>query len=195
MRLSQQTEWIVISALIVYIAFVPSVQVVRDLLSSAVGKAVGLAVVVYAWKYVSGPVALLLFTAMWRAGGIREGADDPSMKPAGPDCHCPSGQSIDPVTKQCKKADGSPGGVSVCCGSNQMWNESSSKCEEKVTAPVSPTTPSLPTGSGAGGPPGGTTGAAAAHAALNAAPSMDTAPSGGVSANVTGSSSSSSAPV
>lgn len=192
MRLSQQTEWIVIGALIVYIAFVPSVQVVKDLLSSAVGKALGLAVVVYAWKYVSGPVALLLFTAMWRAGGIREGADDPSMKPAEPDCHCPTGQTIDPVTKQCKKPDGTSGGASKCCGPNQTWNESSSNCEDKVTAP---TVPSLPSGSGAGGPPGGTTGAAAAQAALNASPSMDSGPSGGVSANTTGSSSSSSAPV
>lgn len=182
MRLSQRNEWIAVGVLIVYIAFVPTLPLVRDLLSGAIGKAVGLAAIVYTWKFISEPVALMLLVAIWRAGGIKEGADDPSMKPTGTDCHCEAGFELDSVTKQCKK--GNEMKPSVCCGTLEKWDDATKKCEQKKPAtppptampPTMPTIPEMPKGSGAGGPDGGSTGAAAAMAALNATPSPPSGP-------------------
>ena len=47
MKLTGRNEWLVIGVLILYIALMPGFQVVRDLLSTGVGKAVGLSVIVY----------------------------------------------------------------------------------------------------------------------------------------------------
>jgi hypothetical protein len=60
MKLTGKQEWIAIAALILYIAFTPGLPLVRDLLSGSVGKAVGLGVIMWVWKTVSKPVALLL---------------------------------------------------------------------------------------------------------------------------------------
>ena len=75
MRITQSQELIVAAALIGYIAFMPGFQVVRDLLSTSVGKAIGLSVIVYVWKYVSEIVALLLVINFVRCSGMsmREG--------------------------------------------------------------------------------------------------------------------------
>jgi len=72
MRLSQKTEWVLVAVLILYIAFTPGLPVVREFLSSGVGKAVGLAVIIATWKYASPLVAILLAVSFVRCAPMRE---------------------------------------------------------------------------------------------------------------------------
>jgi hypothetical protein len=66
--LSSRNELILVGALIFYLAFVPRLQMVRELLSTPVGKAAALAAIVYVYKYVSCSAALLLVVAYVRCG-------------------------------------------------------------------------------------------------------------------------------
>lgn len=156
MSLSQRNEWIAVGALILYIAFVPTIPAVRDFLGSALGKVAGLAAIVYVWKYVSEPVAILLVVVLLRAGAIREFADDASMKPDVTQ-HCEMGWELT-KDKKCKK--GTETKSPIECTSSQEW-DGIGKCVDKAA----------PKSEGAPGPDGGTTGAAAATAALSASPS------------------------
>ena len=45
--LSSRNEWILIGLLISYLAFIPSLQMIRDILSTSVGKAAALGGIVY----------------------------------------------------------------------------------------------------------------------------------------------------
>lgn len=187
MSLSPRNEWIVVGALIVYIAFVPSFPFVQDILGSSIGKAIGLASVIYVWKMISEPIALLLLVAILRSGAIREYADDASMKPTAPAlaCNCEAGFEMDEKTMMCKK--GNETKASICCQETEEWDVEANRCilkggdpapsgppaslgvgggisstPEEVTPPTtSGATP--PASSGAGGPPGGTTPSAAAQ--------------------------------
>ena len=64
--LSSRNELIVVGLLIFYIAFIPSLQMVREILYTPVGKAAALAGIIYVHKYVSCPVALLLIIVYLR---------------------------------------------------------------------------------------------------------------------------------
>jgi len=76
--LSSRNEWILIGALIVYLAFIPSLQIVRDMLSTSIGKAAALATIVYVYKYVSCPAALLLVIGYVRCSrSFREMLENP----------------------------------------------------------------------------------------------------------------------
>lgn len=158
MSLSQRNEWIAVGALILYIAFVPTIPAIRDFLGSALGKVAGLAAIVYVWKYVSEPVAILLVVVLLRAGAIREFADDASMKPDVTQ-HCEKGYEMT-KDKKCKSATGTETKSPIECTSSQEW-DGIGKCIDKAP----------PKSEGAPGPDGGTTGAAAATAALSASPS------------------------
>jgi hypothetical protein len=131
---------------------------VRDFLGSGVGKAVGLAAIVYVWKFVNEGVAILLLVALIRSGAIREFADDPSMKPAITQ-HCEPGYELT-ADKRCKK--GTETKSPIECTASQEW-DGKGQCKDKH-APIPELKGSMP------GPAGGTTGAAAATAALNASP-------------------------
>jgi hypothetical protein len=148
-----------VGALILYIAFVPTIPAVRDFLGSSIGKVVGLAAIIYAWKSISEPVAILLVVVLLRAGAIREFADDASMKPDVTQ-HCEAGYELT-GDKKCKKGDETKSPIE--CTSSQEW-DGVSKCKDKA-APAPPAAKN-----GAPGPVGGTTGAAAATAALSAVP-------------------------
>ena len=91
--LSSRNEWIVVGVLIVYLAFIPSLQMVRDILSTSVGKAAALAAIVYVHKYVSCPVALLLVIAYVRCSrSFREMLENPAIPmppPANPPISMP----------------------------------------------------------------------------------------------------------
>lgn len=144
MKLSGRNEWIAIAALIAYIALLPGFQVVRDLLSTGVGKAVGLAAVVYVWKYVSEPVALLLLVSFLRCASMREGMENPE-----PELHCPAPFKLD-ANKTCKDEKGNPGPPATVCSPGQMWD--GSKCADSKPSSTSPpgatppvmTTPTAP---------------------------------------------------
>ena len=157
--LTGRNEWIAIGVLIVWIAFVQTPAAVKEFFGSAIGKVIALGGIVYVWKYVSCPVAVLLLVLFLRSGAIREYAVDPSMKPSDsmPSCHCEPGFDMDPTTKQCKK--GTETKPAQCCGLNQEWDGST--CKDKAAPPMS-----MPPG----GPEGGSTGSAAAMAAMSSPP-------------------------
>jgi hypothetical protein len=77
--LSSRNELILVGVLIFYIAFVPRLQIVRELLSTPIGKAAALAGIVYVYKYVSCSASLLLVVAYLRCGcNSREMMENPS---------------------------------------------------------------------------------------------------------------------
>lgn len=100
MRLTQTQEWALVAALIAYIAFTPGFWTVRSFLSTTVGKVIGLAVIVYVWKYVSALVALLLTISFIRCAGMREGVDATMSS-------CPPGaMAIADQPGKCRMSDG-----------------------------------------------------------------------------------------
>ena len=94
--LSSRNEWIVVGILIAYLAFVPSLQMVRDILSTSVGKAAALAAIIYVHKYISCPVALLLVIAYVRCA--RSSGLEMFTTPTGtvpPTMTCSEGYALD----------------------------------------------------------------------------------------------------
>jgi len=80
--LSLRNELILVGVLIFYLAFIPSLQMVRDILATSVGKAAALAGIVYVYKYVSCSAALLLVIAYVRcARSVREMLENPPTVP------------------------------------------------------------------------------------------------------------------
>jgi len=107
--LSARNEMIAVGVLIAYLAFVPSLPVVRDLLATPVGKALALAGIVYVYKFVSCSLALLL--VVWYVkGNSWEGFTTPTATVA-PTCTCPDGYAYDSVTKECKASSSMSGSV------------------------------------------------------------------------------------
>lgn len=96
MRVSQNTEYAIVGALIVYSVFMPSFSIVRQLFSSSVGVALGVALVYWVAKTVSVPLALVVLVAVVRSSSaiLREHLD----------CtECPPGYTFDTNSKACKK--------------------------------------------------------------------------------------------
>jgi uncharacterized membrane protein len=81
MLLSGRNEWIAVAALIAYVSLVPCPYAMKEFFSSVLGKIVALGAVVYAWKYISQLVAVLLLVAFLRSGAIREFLDESGMAP------------------------------------------------------------------------------------------------------------------
>ena len=109
--LSSRNEWIVVGVLIAYLAFVPSIQMVREILATSIGKAAALAAIVYVHKYVSCPVALLLVIAYIRcARTSREMFTTPTTT-VEPTVTCPDGYAYDAVSKECKASSSMSGSI------------------------------------------------------------------------------------
>jgi len=150
MMLTGRNEWIAIGALILYIAFVPCPQPMKEFFSSPIGKVLALSAVIYAWKFVSCPVAVLLLVAFLRSGAVREylesetGMTSPTMT----DYKCPDEFIYDVSKKMCMK--GTETRMPECTDSTMTWNPIDGKCMAKPVSTPPPTTSS-------GGPPGGTT--------------------------------------
>jgi hypothetical protein len=141
MRLVGTSEWIAIGVLIAYIAFTPGFPVVRDFLSTGVGKAIGLAVFVAVWKYVSHPVALLLLVNFIRCSGMREsmengtGASPPMSGTTLPEnTYCPENYSFD--NGQCKNKTTSQTIPATVCLAGQTWD--GAKCAGSSAASTPP---------------------------------------------------------
>lgn len=135
MKLTGNNEWIAIGALILYIAFTPGFPVVRQLLSSGIGKALGLGLIVYVWKFVSEPVALLLLVNFVRCASMREYMTNPNT-------HCPSPFTLTPEGDACKDASGNSGPPPTICLPGQTWN--GTICAGASTATTAGTTPPPP---------------------------------------------------
>lgn len=121
MKLSRNTEWGIIIALVAYLAFTPGFQVVKDILATSVGKAVALLAIVYVWKYVSAVIALLLLVGYIRCAKTNiwemfTGAEE--------SCVCEgTGFVWDRETKVCKNAEGKTGAVKTCsCANGYSWD-------------------------------------------------------------------------
>lgn len=144
MRLSSNTEWMVIAGIILYIAFVPSIPAVREMLSQPIGKAIALGAIVYVWKYVSTTVAILLVVAYIRCAtsNVFEMFSEPT-------CACDPEFSFDAVSKKCKKdgeADREP--VSCTCATGEVYDSIGKQCQanSSMTQPIPavPVAPSVP---------------------------------------------------
>lgn len=96
MRIPLNTEYAIVGALIVYTVFLPSLPIVRQLLSSSIGVAAGIALVYWVAKNVSVPLALVVLIAVVRSSSaiLREHMECKD---------CSEGYTFDEKTKMCKK--------------------------------------------------------------------------------------------
>lgn len=184
MKIPARTEWIAITLLIVYLAFTPGLPIVKDLLSTSVGKAAALAGIVYVWKYVSKIVAVLLLVGYVRCAsmtGVWEG-----LEMAASTCTCLPGFTYDSTTKKCRNPEGLLKDPVACsCPSGYTYDAIKKECivSSVMSEPITPTPPvdAMPTGGGSPLTTGPTTSSApmttpgAAQAMVGTAPSSGTA--------------------
>lgn len=172
--LTGRNEWLAIAALILYIAFVPCPYAMKQFFASPIGKVVALGAVVYAWKFVSCPVAILLLVAFLRSGAIREYLESetgltppsaPTSAGAENEYSCPSEYTYVAEKMMCMKGNESKN--PECKDSSMAWDAMVGKCVSK------PSTSSPPDVS-SGGPAGGTT--PGAMAAKNAMANVTSSP-------------------
>ena len=109
--LSSRNELILVGVLIFYLAFIPSLQMVRDILATSVGKAVALAAIVYVYKYVSCSAALLLVIAYVRCARMTREMFTTPTETVQPTVTCPDGYAYDAVSKECKPSSSMSGSV------------------------------------------------------------------------------------
>jgi hypothetical protein len=150
-----KTELAIIGALIVYIALVPKIQMVSDVLQTPIGKMVALGIVVFVWKRYSPIVAVLLLVAYLRCGlltyGYAEMFDVPAVA-----CSCPGGMTFDQATGKCKNDKGDVKDPIACsCPSGYAYDGTEKKCiqNSEMSTPLPVEVPKT-------GPPSTTPGAA-----------------------------------
>lgn len=154
--LSSRNEWIAIGVLLVWIAFVPCPPAMKEFYATPLGKLVAFGAVVYAWKFLSPIVAVLLLVAILRSGSIREFLDETGVAPTNFKCEDTFVYVAD--KKMCAK--GNEMKAPVCNDASMMWDSEKGECVPKAAPP--PATPPPATSGGAGGPEGGTSPGAAA---------------------------------
>ena len=110
--LSSRNEMIAVGVLIFYLAFVPGFQVVRDLLSTSVGKALALAGIIYVHKKLSCSVALLLVVVYLTCkSNAWEYLTNPTAEVDAKGTKCPDGYAYDFAMKKCQVSSSMAGGV------------------------------------------------------------------------------------
>lgn len=144
--LSRTNEMIAVGALILYLAFGPHIQPVRDLLSTSVGKALALAGIVYVHQKVSCSLALLL--VVWYVRCSRsswEGFTTPTTT-VEPTCTCSDGYAYDSVTKKCKPSSSMSGSVPPTAVDGGMGASVSAPPPNSAisTAPMTTPMPTMP---------------------------------------------------
>ena len=158
--LSSRNEWILIGLLIAYLAFIPSLQMVRDILATSIGKAVALAAIVYVYKYVSCSAALLLVIGYVRCGCINREMFTTPTTTVQPTVTCPDGYAYDAVSTECKPSSSMSGSVppgmpistvpSTMGAGAPIDTTPSVNTTMPMTTPM-PTMPSMPSMSTSGG--------------------------------------------
>jgi hypothetical protein len=143
MKLTRNTEWALIAVLIVYNSFTSGFRFMKDIMATPLGKAAVLAVIIYVWKFVSCPIALLLTIsfmrcATWNSWEMFSGAESA--------CTCETPGAIwDVTSKTCKDASGNAAGpVKTCtCANGYAWDggEKGTKKCIAVTANQPPVPP------------------------------------------------------
>ncbi len=142
MKLTRNTEWALIAALIAYLSFTPGFQVVKSVLATSLGKAASLVAIVYIWKYVSQTIGLLLVIsflrcAKWNVWELFSGAES--------SCTCETaGATWDSTTKTCKDANGNAAGpIKTCtCANGYAWDGGEKGKKECI--PVTANQPPVP---------------------------------------------------
>lgn len=142
--LTGRNEWIAIGILILYIAFVPCPYAMKEFFGTPIGKVVALGAVVYAWKYVSAPVAILLLVAFMRSGAVREFMDETGVSSSN-NYKCADGFAYSSDKKMCTKGDETK--EPECTDSAMKWSAADGMCVSKPAEPKA----------SAGGPEGGST--------------------------------------
>jgi len=133
--LTGRNEWIAIAALILYIAFVPCPYQMKQFFATPIGKVVALSVFVYAWKYVSCPVAILLLVAFMRSGSLREYLEgETGMTPSASmtNFKCPDEFIYSADKKMCTK--GTETRPPMCTDMTMTWDAESGTCKSTSTA-------------------------------------------------------------
>lgn len=147
MKLSRNTELGIVAVLIAYLAFTPGFQLIRDILSNPIGKALALAGIVYVWKFVSAIVAVLLLVGYVRCaskGNVWEGLAMPPVT-----CTCGPGFKYNDQLKTCVNDAGDIKDPAACtCPAGYAYDTDSKECKEvsQTTEPVSPTELPKPAG-------------------------------------------------
>ncbi len=180
--LTGRNEWIAIGALILYIAFVPCPYPMKQFFASPIGKVIALGSVIYVWKYVSVPVAVLLLVAFLRSGAIREYLEDetgmtppsaPTASTAANDYTCPTEYTYVAEKMMCMKGNESKN--PECNDASMTWDSMVGKCVSKPSTSGGP-----PPTTSSGGPPGGSSpgSMAAMNEMANATPPATTSVEG-----------------
>jgi hypothetical protein len=124
MRLSRNTELAVVGILIVVLASGAMTSIVSRFLSTTIGRIIGLAAIVYTWKYVSPVVSLLLIIGYVRCSRMVEGFDTAATTT----CTCPPGFTWSGADKLCKKGDEAKEAISCTCVTGKTWDPIEKKC-------------------------------------------------------------------
>lgn len=133
--LTGRNEWIAIAALILYIAFVPCPYQMKQFFGTPIGKVVALGAFVYAWKYVSCPVAILLLVAFMRSGSLREFLEgETGMTPptSVTNFKCADEFIYSADKKMCTK--GTESRPPTCTDATMTWHAETGECKSTSTA-------------------------------------------------------------
>ena len=143
MRISQRNEYILLAVLVVVLATSTGASTLRNLLSTTVGRVVGLGLVIYVWKKVSAPASLLLLVMYIRYASNIEGMANKTKERFTQQCTCESGfkwnaelmtcMSEDPNNPVTKKPS------SCTCEEGKMWDGSKGECVDKPKVESMPT--------------------------------------------------------
>lgn len=138
MRLSRNTELAIVGVLIVVLASGAMTGVVSRFLSTTLGRIIGLAAIVYTWKYVSPVISLLLLVGYIRCSSrIMEGFDTAATTT----CSCAPGFTWDGESKKCKKGTEIQDPIGCTCVTGKTWDPIEKKCVDppgSTSAAVSP---------------------------------------------------------
>jgi hypothetical protein len=142
--MKRQLEWAILGGLILFMSFTSGFGPVRAFLSTPVGKAAGLAAVVYVFKYVSAPIGLLLAIHVARCSRMMEGVDETLAEPTEM-CQCDPDFTYNSGTKMCEKPGAQSKPPAKCtCIPGETWDDTEKKCKTKPveSAPPSAMPPS-----------------------------------------------------
>jgi hypothetical protein len=144
--MKRQLEWAILGGLILFMSFTSGFGPVRAFLSTPVGKAAGLAAVVYVFKYVSAPIGLLLAIHVARCSRMMEGVDETLAEPTEM-CQCDPDFTYNSGTKMCEKPGAQSKPPAKCtCIPGETWDDTEKKCKTK---PVESVPTAMPPSGGA----------------------------------------------
>jgi hypothetical protein len=149
--MKRQLEWAILGGLILFMSFTSGFGPVRAFLSTPVGKAAGLAAVVYVFKYVSAPIGLLLAIHVARCSRMMEGVDETLAEPTEM-CQCDPDFTYNSGTKMCEKPGAQSKPPAKCtCIPGETWDDTEKKCKTKPveSASLPPPTAMPPSGGAA----------------------------------------------